>query len=112
MERAAETPSDNLVRLDLSPFPRADLGKIEKLGDKQRLLHRWFRSERITADGCDTLVLYSGARGRTPYAAYRVERRRDGGYVLLDQRSGEELRTGRTLDEVLDALPEDFFYSG
>ena len=112
MDRAAETPSDNLVRLDLSPFSRADLGKIEKLGDKLRLLYRWFRSERITADGCDALVLYSGARGRKPYAAYRVERRRDGGYVLADQRSEEELRTGRTLDEVLDALPEDFFNSG
>ncbi len=112
MDRAAETPPDNLVRLDLSPFPRADLVKLEKLGDKLRLLYRWFRSDRITANGCDALVLYSGARGRTPYAAYRVERRRDGGYVLLDQRSGEELRTGRTLDEMLDALPEDFFYSG
>ena len=112
MESAGETPSDNLVRLDLSPFSRADLVKLGKLGDQQHLLYRWFRSDRITAKGCDALVLYSGARGRSPYAAYRVERRRDGGYALLDQRSGEELRTGRTLDAMLDALPEDFFYSG
>ncbi len=111
MNRAAETPSDNLVRLDLSPFSRADLAKLKKLGDKQRLLYRWFRSERLTTEGCDAVVLYSGARGRRPYAAYRVERHRDGGYVLLDQRSEEQIHTGRTLDEALDALPEDFYYS-
>lgn len=112
MTHAAEEPSDNLVRLDLSPFSRADLEKITALGKKMRLLYRWSRSERVTKEGCDTYFLYSGARGRTPYAAYRIERHRDGAYVLFNQRSDERIAEGRTLDEVLDALPEDFFYSG
>lgn len=112
MERSAQDLPDNLVRLDLSPFSRADVAKIKKLGDKQRLLYRWFRSERITDEGRDGYVLYSGARGRTPYAAYRVERHRDGGYTLIDQRNGERIASGRTLDDALDALPEIFFYSG
>ena len=112
MTRAGENASDNLVRLDLSPFSRADVKKIAQLGEKLRLLYRWFRSERVTGDGCDACVLYSGARGRTPYAAYRVERHRDGGYALIDQRSGARIGTGRTMDKALAALPEDFYYSG
>ncbi len=112
MTRAAENPSDNLVRLDLSQFSRADLDKINALGKKLQLLYRWYRSERVTKEGCDTYFLYSGARGRHPYAAYRIERHSDGAYVLFNQRGDEELAAGRTLDEVIDALPEDFFYSG
>ncbi len=112
MTRTAENPSDNLVRLDLSQFSRADLDKITALGKKLQLLYRWYRSERVTKDGCDIYFLYSGARGRHPYAAYRIERRRDGAYVLLEQRRDQEIAGGRTLDEVIDALPEDFFYSG
>lgn len=69
-----DTP-DNLVQLDLSAFSRADLDKIQALGKKQRLLYRWFRSDRKTAPGLDLYKVYSGTRGRTPYAAYRFERR-------------------------------------
>ena len=102
---------DKLITLDLSPFSRADLDKIAVLGEKQRLLYRWFRSERVTRPGLDQCVVYSGARGRTPYAAYRVARRRDGRYELSNQRTGATLAEGRTIDEVIDRLPEDFFYS-
>lgn len=102
---------DNLVRLDRSPFSGADIQKIQALGEKQRLLYRWFRSERLTRPGLDQYLLYSGARSRTPYAAYRVERYSDGTYRLLNQRTDELLAQGRTLDEVLDRLPDDFFYS-
>jgi hypothetical protein len=103
--------SDNLVPLDLSAFSRADLDKIKALGDKQRLLYRWFRSERKTEPGCDRIFLYSGARGRTPYASYCVMRHRDGRYELRDGRAGEIMATARTLDDVLASIPDDFYYS-
>lgn len=104
-------PPDNLVQLDLSPFSPADLKKIGALGEKQKLLYRWFRSERITQPGLDQYKIYSGARSRTPYAAYRFERYGDGTYKLLNQRTDEILAEERTLDAVLDKLPDDFFYS-
>lgn len=110
-EKPAEHSSDNLVSLDLSPFSRADIDKIVKLGEKQRLLYRWFRSERVTQAGRDQYMIYSGARGRTPYAAYRVVRHRDGHYELANHRSGATIVSGRTIDEVIDRLPDDFFYS-
>lgn len=105
-----DTP-ENLVQLDLSPFSKSDLEKIRALGEKQKLLYRWFRSERVTRPGLDQFLLYSGTRGKTPYAAYRVERYRDGTYKLASQRSDELLASSRTLDEVLDKIPDDFFYS-
>lgn len=107
----SENASDNLVPLDLSPLSRADLDKVVRLGEKQRLLYRWFRSERVTEPGCDQCLIYSGARGRTPYAAYRVMRLRDGHYELADHRTGATIARGRTIDEIIDRLPEDFFYS-
>ncbi|MPY70544.1 MAG: hypothetical protein GEU92_10695 [Alphaproteobacteria bacterium] len=103
--------SDNLVPLDLSAFSRADLEKIRALGEKQRLLYRWFRSERKTESGCDRVFLYSGSRGRTPYASYCVTRHRDGHYELRDGRGGRTLTTARTLDEAIGAIPDDFYYS-
>ena len=108
----AENTANNLVALDLASFSRADLAKIEGLGDKMRLLYRWFRMERRRSPGRDECVLYSGARGPAPYACYRIARRRDGRYELRDHRSGALLAGGRTLDEVLAALPEDFYYTG
>jgi hypothetical protein len=111
MIEAAPTPADNLITLNLSPFSRADIAKIAALGDKQRLLYRWFRSERVSEAGLDRCFLYSGARGRAPYASYLVERHRNGRYRLVDQRKDEAICRVRTLDEVLDALPEDFYYS-
>ena len=111
MIEAAPTPADNLITLDLAPFSRADIGKIAALGDKMRLLYRWFRSERVSEVGLDRCFLYSGARGRAPYASYLVERHRDGRYRLGDQRNDETICWGGTLDEVLEALPEDFYYS-
>lgn len=101
---------DNLVELDMSAFSRADLDTIQALGKKQRLLYRWFRSERKTEPGLDFTLVYSGARGRIPYAAYRLERRRDGRYWLLDGRTSEAIADGRTLGTVIDRLPENFFY--
>lgn len=111
MNDALDEPPDNLVELDLSAFSHADLDKILELGKKQRLLYRWFRCERKTESGLDFYQVYSGARGRTPYAAYRIERRRDGRYWLLDQRTAEIIAQARTLDAVIKRLPENFFYS-
>jgi hypothetical protein len=105
-----KTPG-NLVQLDRSPFSQADLKKIQALGEKQKLLYRWFRSERITQPGLDQFKVYSGARGRNPYAAYRIERYADGAYKLFSQRTDEVLAEDRTIDAVLDNLPDDFFYS-
>ena len=111
MTESQDRKPDNLVELDRSPFSTGDIQKIHALGEKQRLLYRWFRSERLTRPGLDQFVLYSGTRGRTPYAAYRVERYRDGIYKLANQRTDEFLAEGRTLDDVLGHLPDDFFYS-
>lgn len=103
--------SNNLVQLDFSAFSRSDLEKIEALGDKLRLLYRWFRFEHKSEPGRDRCFIYSGSRGRTPYASYRLERHRDGRYELLDNRGETSLATGRTLDEVIAAIPDDFYYS-
>ena len=111
MRDAVDETPDNLVELDMSAFSRADLDKISALGRKQRLLYRWFRCERKTEPGLDFYLVYSGARGRTPYAAFRFERRRDGRYWLLDGRNSEIIADGRTLDDVMARLPENFFYS-
>ena len=111
MNEEQDRRPDNIVQLDRSPFSTSDLKKIKALGEKQRLLYRWFRCERITQPGLDQYKVYSGTRGRAPYAAYRVERYSDGTYRLLNQRSDEVLAEDRTLDAVLDKLPDDFFYS-
>lgn len=111
MAEKHDDPPDNLIQLDRSPFSQADTKKIKALGEKQRLMYRWFRSERTTQPGLDQFKVYSGARGRNPYAAYRIERYGDGTYKLFSQRTDEELAADRTLDAVLDKLPDDFFYS-
>ena len=103
--------TENLVRLDLSRFTAADLQKIAELQTKLRPMHRWFRQERRTLDGSDSVVLYSGDRGPVAYASYRVLRHRDGGYELANERDGTSLARGRTMDSVLRALPDDFFYA-
>ena len=111
MNDAQDDIPDNLIQLDRSPFSQADLNKIKALGEKQKLMYRWFRSERITQPGLDQYKVYSGARGRNPYAAYRIERYADGTYKLFNQRTDEALAEDRTIDAVLDKLPDDFFYS-
>lgn len=97
------------VRLDLAQLTERDLKKIAALGDKVRLTHRWYRSER-SADGAGVTV-YSGDRGPLPYASYRIARQPDGTYQLTDARSGTLLAAGRTIDAVVAALPDDFFYA-
>ena len=97
------------VRLDLAQLTERDLKKIAALGDKVRLTHRWYRSEP-SADGAGVTV-YSGDRGPLPYAAYRIARQPDGTYELADARSGARLAAGRTIDAVVAALPDDFFYA-
>lgn len=111
MSDSVNDPPDNLIELDMSAFSRADVEKILALGQKQRLLYRWFRCERNTEPGLDVYLVYSGTRGRTPYAAYRFERRRDGRYRLLDGRTHEAVAEGRTLDDVIARLPDNFYYS-
>ena len=102
--------TDNLVRLDLSRFTARDVRKIGELGDKMRLLHRWFRCDRHDGSDGESFRIYSGDRGPRRYASYEISRRQDGTYRLTGGDDGEELRRGRTIDEVIDALPSDFYY--
>lgn len=103
--------AENLVRLDLGRFTPADVSKILGLQSKLRLMHRWFRHERATADGTDAITVYSGDRGPRPYASYRFVRHGDGRYELFDARTRASLARGRTVDAVMQALPDDFFYA-
>ena len=104
--------ADNLIPLDLSRLTPADLAKVRALGDKLRLMHRWFRYEVSRGDdGGERVVLYSGDRGPTRYAAYAVGRGKDGRYVLSDSRRDRTLATARTIDAALEALPPDFFHA-
>ena len=103
--------ADNLLRLDLSRFSARDMRKIGELGDKMRLLHRWFRSERLDAPEGDAVAIYSGDRGPRRYASYRIVRRRDGAYALLNGDGAEILATGRTIDATIDAIPGDFYHT-
>jgi hypothetical protein len=103
--------AENLVRLDLGRFTAADVSKILGLQAKLRLMHRWFRHERKSQDGTETIVIYSGDRGPTPYASYRFVRHRDGRYELVNARTQASLAKGRTIDAVMQALPDDFFYA-
>ena len=110
MPSLKEKPN-NLLELDLSFFSKDDVKYIQDLGYKQRLCYRWFRYERSREPGHDQFVIYSGARGRTPYASYRIERHPDARYSLSSQRTGKKLATGRTIQSVIKHLPDDFFYS-
>ena len=102
--------ADNLVQLDLSRFTARDVRKIGELGHKMRLLHRWFRCERLADANGDSFKVYSGDRGPRRYANYRISRHADGTYSLTDGDDGVELARGRTIDVVIDALPNDFYY--
>lgn len=111
MDDPSNPAPGNLVALDLSPFSKSDLARIKALGEKQRLLYRWFRSERVSQAGLDQYMIYSGDRSRTPYAAYRIDRLRDGEYRLFSIKTEECLATSRSLTDVLDKIPDDFFCS-
>ncbi len=102
--------ADNLVRLDLSRFTARDVRKIGELGDKMRLLHRWFRCERLDGPDGEAFAIYSGDRGPRRYASYRIMRHEDGAYGLVEGDGGKVLAEGRTIDEVIDAVPGDFYY--
>ncbi len=102
--------ADNLVQLDLSRFTARDIRKIDELGDKMRLLHRWFRCERQDRSDGEAFAIYSGDRGPRRYASYRIVRHQDGTYGLSEGDGGKALANGRTIDEVIGALPSDFYY--
>lgn len=104
-------PAD-LVRLDLARFTARDLQKIEVLAGKLKLMHRWYRSERVSTAGADEIRVYSGDRGNAPYSCYRISRDADGAYRLVDHRSGREIALARSIDPVIEAIPGDFFYAG
>lgn len=111
MENVPELVTNNIIELDLSSFSKEDIEMIEALGEKQQLCYRWFKYQRETEPGLDQFFLYSGNRGRTPYSCYRIDRHRDAQYSLISHRTGETIITGRTLEAVLNHLPDDFFYS-
>jgi len=111
MTAAQKIETNNIVELDLSPFSKEDIEKIKALGIKQKLCYRWFRYHRKTETGLDQILLYAGSRGRTPYSSYRVDRYRNAQYSLVNQRTGETIVNGRTIESVLGYLPDDFFYS-
>lgn len=104
--------TDNLVRLDLAKFTSTDIAKIESLAGKLKLMHRWFRCERMSRRGNDQFAIYSGDRGNRPYSCYRIARLDDGCYRLVDHRSGAVLANARSIDPILDAIPSDFYHAG
>ncbi len=103
--------SENLLSLDLGRFTRSDVDKLHALRARLRLMHRWFRCERLAGEGGDGMVLYSGDRGPRRYASYRISRAEDGIYALHDHRTGRRLAAARAIDRVIDALPDDFFHA-
>lgn len=103
--------NDNLVTLDLTRFTQADTQKLADLQKKVTMMRRWCRYERAEKDGRDTFELYSGDSGAQPYARYKITRREDGGYALADGRSDAHIADGRTIDSVIDALPDDFYFT-
>jgi hypothetical protein len=106
-----EDMAADLVRLDLSRFTRADIDKIEQLGSKLRLMHRWFRYERLVDQGVHAIEIYSGDRGPRRYIGYRIVRREDGEYELYGRRDTALLARSRSIDAVLHGIPDDFFYN-
>ena len=102
---------DNLVRLNLSRFTSRDIRKLWELGEKMRLLHRWFHCERIDRSDGEAFVIYSGDRGPRRYVSYRITRYQNGTYDLSKGCRDKSLAGGRTMDEVIDALPDDFYYT-
>lgn len=103
--------SGNVVTLDLARFTASDKNKIERLKRRVWLMHRWCRCDLMERDGRQHFALYSGDRSGTPYASYRLRRDAAGAYALLDGRSGETLARARTIDRVIDALPDDFYHA-
>ncbi|MBB43046.1 MAG: hypothetical protein CMM44_04695 [Rhodospirillaceae bacterium] len=101
----------NVLILELSCFTRSDLEAIKSLGEKQKLLHRWFRSERKKESEKDLCIIYSGTHGLSPYAAYRIERHQDGGYHLLKHKTGKKIVEARSIKQIMAKLPDDFYYS-
>lgn len=105
------TMNDNLVTLDLRRFTQADHQKITELREKLLMMRRWCRCERIDKDGWQMYMLYSGDRGPQAYASYVISRRENGAYILQDARSQAPIADGRTIDAVIEALPEDFYFT-
>lgn len=103
--------TENLVKLDLSRFTPSDIGKVRRVGAKLKLMRRWFRFDRGECAEGEEIRLYSGDRGPARYSAYRIVRRRDGRYVLLPERSDDAIWETRSIDAVIDALPQDFYYA-
>jgi hypothetical protein len=104
--------TENLVQLDLAQFTSNDVTKVQALSDKLKLMHRWYRFERLSRRGNDQFAIYSGDRSNKPYTCYRIARLNDGSYHLVDHPSGKVLATARSIDPILDAIPSDFYYAG
>ncbi len=104
-------PAD-LVRFDLARFTARDLEKMGALARKLKLMHRWYRSERVSGEGTDEIRVYSGDRSNAPYSCYRISRLEDGSYRLADHRSGRQIAEARSIDPVIEAIPGDFYYAG
>lgn len=103
--------NDNLITLDLTRFTPADIQKLEDLRKKVVLLRRWCRFDRVIRDGHEMYALYSGDNGPQAYASYVISRRENGSYALEDARSAAPIADGRTIDAVIEALPEDFYFT-
>ncbi len=101
-----------LVRFELARFTARDLEKVGALARKLKLMHRWYRSERVSGKEADEIRIYSGDRSNAPYSCYRISRLEDGSYRLADHRSGREIAEARSIDPVIEAIPGDFFYAG
>ena len=101
----------NIARLDMAKLTRRDVDKIYSLSAKLKLMHRWYRCERSLDQARDQIAIFSGDRSYTPYASYRIARQNDGAYLLSDHRTGRELASARSIDPIIDAIPDDFYYA-
>lgn len=103
--------NDNLITLDLTRFTPADIQKLEDLRNRVVMMRRWYRYERIEKNGREFYALYSGDSGPHAYASYVISRRENGSYALQDGRNDAPIADGRTIDAVIEALPEDFYFT-
>ena len=111
MQKIDSLKTKNVLILELSYFTRSDMEAIRLIGEKQKLLYRWFRSERKKEREKDICIIYSGTRGLSPYAAYRIERHQDGSYHLLKHKINKKIFVGRSINQIITKLPDDFYYS-
>ncbi len=103
--------NENVVNLDLSRFSETDVKKIQALQNKVRLMRRWCRCDQVKENGRESFLLYSGDNGPKPYVTYRISKRSNGKYIIKDEAEGIVIGTVQTMDNVIDLIPDNFYFT-